>query len=149
MARKLRAVGRAYGAALGPLGFDMGAGPLILEHDAGLRKAIQAQGGKAWTDTILRVKGLEHPWVVWSTRAVVPADEDAEEFVYTILTRGSGVLVVALFPDPCEAFQAVLNTFEPDGVLLWDGPSAAAFEAARRDREFNADVEPHLREAMG
>lgn len=144
MARKLGAVGRAYGSALGPLGFDMGAGPLILEHDAGLKKAIQAQGGKAWTDTILRVKGLEHPWVVWSTRAVIPADEDAEEFVYTILTRGSGVLVIALFPDPCEAFQAVLHTFEPHQILCWDKASADAFSTARLDRPINEAIEHHL-----
>ena len=147
MARKLREVGHAYGSALGPLGFDMGAGPLILEHDAGLRKAMQAQGDKAWTDTILRVKGLEHPWVVWSTRAEVPADDDAEEFVYTILTRGSGVLVIALFPNPSAAFQAVLNTFEPKGVLVWDEASASAFQLARNDRELETDVEPHLQDA--
>lgn len=143
MARKLRAVGQTYGAALGSLGFEMGSGPLILEHDARLQKAVQSQGGKAWTDTILRVKGLEHPWVVWSTRAEVPADDDAEEFVYTILTRGSGVLVIALFPGPCEAFQAVLNTFMPESVLLWDNESKKAFRAACHDRPVGTDYEPH------
>ncbi|MGI9175652.1 MAG: UvrD-helicase domain-containing protein, partial [Rhodothermales bacterium] len=73
MARKLLAVGHAYGAALGDVGFPLGEGPLILEGDDGLRDAIRSQGGKAWADTILRVKGLERPWVVWSTRATVPA----------------------------------------------------------------------------
>ena len=143
MAQKLLAVGQAYGSALGDVGFPLEKGLLILESDDGLRDAIRKQGEKAWTDTILRVKGLEHPWVVWSTRAAVPAEEDVEEFVYTILTRGSGLVVVALFPEPCEAFQAVLHTFDPQCVLLWDEASAAAFNAARCDRPVNEEVEPH------
>ena len=143
MAHKLLAVGHAYGAALGDVGFSIGTGPLILEWDDGLCDAVRKRGGKAQTDTILRVKGLERPWVVWSTRAGVPAEEDVEEFVYTILTRGSGLVVVALFPDPCEAFQAVLHTFEPLRVLLWDKASADAFPIAQRDRPVDEDVEPH------
>lgn len=143
MARKLLAVGHAYGDSLGPVGFSIGAGPLILENDPGLRQAIQEEGGKAWTDTILRLKGLEHPWIVWSTQAEVPADDDAEEFVYTILTRGSCVLVIALFPNPCGAYQAVLNTLKPESVLLWDEASAVAFQAAQKDRALNTDIEPH------
>lgn len=144
MAAKLLAVARAYGEpSLGDVGFKIGEGPLIMEHDAGLRNAIKAQGGKAWADTILRVKGLEAPWVVWSTRAEIPADEDVEEYVYTILTRGAGVLTIALFPEPGDACCAVLNTFDPDRVICWDRASAEAFNRARRDRPINADVEPH------
>lgn len=143
MAEKLEAVGRAYGGALGDLGFKTAYGPLILEYDKGLESAIRERGGKARTDTILRVKGLEHPWVVWSTRTEVPTDEDVEEFAYTIMTRGSGVLVIALFPDPRPGYRAVLNTFDPECVLLWDSTSEAAFDAAREDRELSADVEPY------
>lgn len=143
MAGKLAEIEAAYGHALGSLGFSVSDGPLILEHDAALQKAMVARGGRARTDTILRVKGLERPYVVWSTRVALAADEEAEELVYTILTRGSGVVVIALFPDPCEAFQSVLNTFEPDAVLVWDQQSEAAFTAARHDRTMDMDVEPH------
>lgn len=142
MARKLLQIGKAYGAALGEVGFELGAGPMILESDDGLRNAIKAQGGAAWSDTILRVKGLERPWIIWSTRVAVPAAEDVEEFVYTILTRGSGLVVIALFPEPSEAFQAVLHTFERESVLLWDEASEAAFREARCDRPVDDEVEP-------
>ena len=135
MAAKLLSVGEAYGATLGEVGFAMGPGPLVLERDQALKAAVQAQGGRAWTDTILRLKGLEHPWVVWSTRTEVPAEDDAEEYVYTILTRGSGVVVVALFPEPCAAYRRVLRTFEPGSVLVWDAESEAAFETARERLE--------------
>src|SRR5690606_36854368 len=87
MANKLLEVAEADGQSVGELAFDIGKGPILLEWDQYLRDAAKERLGHAASDTILRLKGLEYPWVVWSRRTGVAADEDAEGYVYTILTR--------------------------------------------------------------
>ena len=44
--------------------------------------------------------------MVWSTRVPPESEEEAEELVYTILTRGARLLIVALFPETCDGLQA-------------------------------------------
>ncbi len=95
-----------------------------MERDAGLRDALQAKGIPAETDSILRLKGLEYGFVIWSTRATIPGEDDHLEYAYTILTRTSGMAVVALFPDVSDGVREVLATFEPEEVIYWDDRSA-------------------------
>ncbi|MEZ4702707.1 MAG: UvrD-helicase domain-containing protein [Rhodothermales bacterium] len=93
-------------------------------------------------DSVLRFKGLECTCVVWSTRVQVLNDEEAEEFVYTILTRTSGILIVALCPETRDIYKPILNTFDRNRLIFWDGVSWNRFKDFCVDRELHDDYEP-------
>ncbi len=123
MAEKICSIRGVYCLNDEQIGFDASP-PVIMERDQGLRDALQKRGVSAETDTILRLKGLEYGFVIWSTRATIPGEDDHLEYAYTILTRTSGMAVVALFPDASQGVREVLATFQREEVICWDEVSA-------------------------
>ena len=100
----------------------------ILEQDIGLYKALKAKGIEVRTDSILRLKGLEKRCIVWSTSADVNTDE-VLEFVYTILTRTSSVLILTLLDDSIDKYRSVLSLLKSENLIFWDQDSEAAFSS--------------------
>jgi len=94
---------------------------LILEKDKELQNALlKRKQGLGYVATILRVKGLEKKCVLWSTRINIDFSDKIRHYVYTILTRTSGVLIIALFGDECEEYKSIINEFNPDRLIIWD-----------------------------
>jgi DNA helicase-2/ATP-dependent DNA helicase PcrA len=98
----------------------------IMEKDSDLCRALNQSDCPAHTDTILRLKGLEKPFVVWSTKAEVTQVSDVEEFVYTILTRTSCLLIIALYPDIQQEFLPILKALNQPDLNFWDEESEDA-----------------------
>ena len=67
----------------------------VLEEDEALKDRVRQKlrGAGAFTKatlrstSVLKVKGMEFPWVVWSTRAASPESIDLQRLCYTILSR--------------------------------------------------------------
>lgn len=119
MAQKIKEIRNAYGFSLGDVGFELERCS-ILEKDVPLRRALTNIGVDAETNTIFRLKGLEKTCLLWSTRASPEDKHETEEIVYTILTRGARLLIVALFPNTCEEFKPIIDTFKRENIILWD-----------------------------
>lgn len=93
----------------------------ILEKDFDLSNAFNKwKNGICETDTILRLKGLEKKCIIWSTRAEIEDEEEAYNYVYTILTRTSSILIIALFPDIKEYARNCLRMLDTEKMILWD-----------------------------
>lgn len=92
----------------------------ILEKDPTLTTELRKQGISTETDTILRLKGLEKECVLWSTRAEIEFEKEVYEFIYTILTRTSSVLIVALFPETKSIYKRVIHLLRKDRIIFWD-----------------------------
>jgi hypothetical protein len=92
----------------------------ILEKDESLKNAIEQQGVRCETDTILKLKGLEKDCILWSTRIEIDDVNEIYEFVYTILTRTSCILIIALSDTTMSYYKKVINLLIRDKIILWD-----------------------------
>jgi len=92
----------------------------ILETDYELCKALRADKIVCETDTILKLKGLEKTCVLWNTRKDIAYREEVAEFVYTILSRTSGILIVALSQNTLPKYHRIINLLRKDRLILWD-----------------------------
>ena len=73
--------------------------------------------------------------VIWSTRAKNESDDDCLEFVYTILTRSSGLAVIAHFENATpDAYNVVLNTLDHGLLLPWDVQSCGVLRKMKRKK---------------
>jgi hypothetical protein len=99
----------------------------VLEWDVDLYSAInglaESKKSLATTNSILALKGLEKNCVVWSTRSRIGSDEDQFQFIYTILTRTTSLLIIAIFEEiPEHSKQAILK-LRRDRLICWDEAS--------------------------
>lgn len=124
MAGKIRDIIEAYGH------FDL-TEKCILEKDELLQNEL-----KIPTDTVLRLKGLEKHCVIWSTRAPIEFKKEKFEFVYTILSRTSCLLIIALFDDQDnldsrtqEVFKEAISLLRQDRVIFWDKETKDSFKS--------------------
>jgi hypothetical protein len=93
----------------------------ILEKDYDLRNKLESKRSNiSFTDTILRLKGMEKTCILWSTRVNIPDADEIFEFVYTIMTRTSGILIIAIFDDILEEYKNVLRLLRKDRLIIWD-----------------------------
>lgn len=92
----------------------------ILEKDRDLYNSLSGINVECETDTILRLKGLEKDCILWSTRKSINDDKEVYEFVYTILTRTSCILIIALSDSTQDNFKKVINLLDRDKLILWD-----------------------------
>ncbi len=93
----------------------------ILEKDKSLRdELLKIVKDLAETDTILRLKGMEKTCVLWSTKIKIEDEDEINNFIYTILTRTSGLLIIALYTSIDRRYVDVLKQFRSDRVLVWD-----------------------------
>ena len=92
----------------------------ILEKDPALTQELRNLNITTETDTILRLKGLEKECILWSTRAEIEFEKEVYEFIYTILTRTSSILIVALFNETKPIYKRVINLLRKDRIIFWD-----------------------------
>jgi hypothetical protein len=96
----------------------------ILEKDFDLqRELLSRKNNVAETDTILKIKGLEKRCVVWSTRINVEKKEELVNFVYTILTRTSSILIIAVFPEMDSDVIDMVKKLKKNRLIFWDDSS--------------------------
>jgi len=107
----------------------------ILESDADIYKALKAVNIACETDTILRLKGLEKTCVLWSTRKDIEYKDEVAEFVYTILSRTSGILLIILTTQTLIKYHKIINLLRKDRVIFWDIESKKNFDIFCRNAQ--------------
>ena len=95
----------------------------ILEIDNELCRSLQKIGVPTSTDSVLRIKGLEKECVLWSVRQNIEDNNEAAETVYTILTRTSCILIIALSGNISDTYKEIIGTFDVERLLFWDQES--------------------------
>ena len=102
----------------------------VMERDSLLQRALKERLNDdipTETETILKLKGLEKTCVVWSTRAAIEHQGEVFEFIYTVLTRTSCLLLITLTPDMQEMYLPVLQQLRADRLIFWDAESSQQF----------------------
>ena len=93
----------------------------ILEKDTSLQRSlIIKKGNIAFPDTILRLKGMEKNCILWSTKIEITDADEIYNFVYTIMTRTSGILIIAIYNNINYTFKEVINLLRKDRIIIWD-----------------------------
>lgn len=111
------------------------------EVDVGLARALEGvlpARVRLEKASMNQIKGLERPCVVWSTGARIATDESVAEWIYTILTRATSLVVIALSPSTPENVRSVVASLRADRLLFWTSEAERAFEALMAGGE--ADV---------
>lgn len=109
----------------------------ILEKDINLSVALNSiKNNIATTDTVLRLKGLEKKLVVWSSKSKIDSSEEVRNFIYTIFTRTSGLLIIAIFPEICDDYKEIIKSIRRDRIILWDEITSNKFQELITE-EFN------------
>jgi DNA helicase-2/ATP-dependent DNA helicase PcrA len=100
---------------------------LAHQHN-GNRTSISARVEK---DTMLEIKGLERSVVLWNSKMAVNriAASDVAEWVYTILTRTTGLLVIALSIGTPPEVRDLITCLRRDRLLFWDRAAEERFDA--------------------
>jgi DNA helicase-2/ATP-dependent DNA helicase PcrA len=122
----------------------------IFETDNDLVNELNAIGIKATASVVQRTKGLEMPFVVWYTKRNVATEKEIEEFVYTILTRTTNILIVAVLDSMMIKYFDIINNLEKDRIILWDQVSENAynficdkkFDSAVSENEEDEEIDP-------
>lgn len=92
----------------------------LFERDHELSEELKKHGLDIATDIILKAKGLEYSCVIWSSRVRADTNLEQQEFAYTIFTRTSSILIIAVF-DPIDAeLKDITKHFEPRKSIYWD-----------------------------
>lgn len=113
----------------------------ILEKDSLLSQALNQLGVRAETDTILRLKGLEKRCIIWSTRANIEYEKEVFEFVYTILSRTSAILIIALSDNSLPVFKPVIGKFNSNRLILWDTETENKFATFCESIEIQPNID--------
>ena len=100
----------------------------ILERDNGLAQALNQLKVPSRTETILKLKGMEMECILWSTQARIEDEEEKWQFVYTILTRTSSLLIIGVTPDRCGAYDEILKTLRKGRLIFWDHDTESTLE---------------------
>lgn len=99
----------------------------IFERDSQLKAILNQADIEASDETILKAKGMEKPCVLWSTRMPIQSDNESDEFVYTILTRTSSVLIISITDNTISAFVEILKVLNPKRLIFFDRESENKF----------------------
>lgn len=99
----------------------------VFERDDILHLKLILNGISATSETILKAKGLEKQCVIWSTRVPVDTEKEIDEFIYTILTRTSAVLIIVLSSNIQPSYIDILKTFDRARLIYWDSSSKSKF----------------------
>jgi hypothetical protein len=113
----------------------------ILESDGEIYKALKAVNVACETDTILRLKGLEKTCVLWSTRQDIEYKDEVAEFVYTILSRTSGILLIVLTTQTLKKYHKIIKLLRKDRLILWDTDTKNNFETFCNDTDETTTTE--------
>jgi hypothetical protein len=99
----------------------------ILEKDIELQREIVKRDLVAETDTILSLKGLEKECVLWSTRIPLEFEREVFEFAYTIVTRTSCILIVAITDKTQNVYKKILGLLNNERLIMWDKETEQKF----------------------
>lgn len=99
----------------------------ILEKDIELQREIVKRDLIAETDTILSLKGLEKECVLWSTRIPLEFEREVFEFAYTIVTRTSCILIVAITAKTQNVYKKILGLLNNERLIMWDRETEQKF----------------------
>lgn len=99
----------------------------IFEKDERLKNIILETGIEVNTETILRAKGMEKPCVLWSTREKVISDNEIWEYVYTILTRASALLIIVISESTIPEYRNILSKLDLERIIFYDEHSKNKF----------------------
>jgi hypothetical protein len=97
------------------------------EKDELLKNAIIARNIDAETDTILSLKGLEKECVLWSTRIPLEFEREVFEFSYTIVTRTSCILIIAITDNTQNVYKKILGLLNNERLIMWDRETEQKF----------------------
>ena len=111
----------------------------ILERDYQLQNALINRSINIDTDSILSLKGLEKECVIWATYVPLEFENEAFEFAYTIVTRTSGILIIAITDLSQDVYKKVLGLLNPERLIFWDRSS---------EDKFNTFCETYIAEAI-
>jgi hypothetical protein len=110
----------------------------ILEKDPLLARALRERDVPAVeTETILKLKGLEKTCVVWSTNTLIEHRGEVFEFIYTILTRTSCLLIITLTPETAPLYIPLIKELRSDRLICWDKQSTEQFQQLKQQVEPN------------
>lgn len=99
----------------------------ILEKDIELQLEIVKRDLIAETDTILSLKGLEKECVLWSTRISLEFEREVFEFAYTIVTRTSCILIIAITDKTQNVYKKILGLLNNERLIMWDRETEQKF----------------------
>jgi DNA helicase-2/ATP-dependent DNA helicase PcrA len=99
----------------------------ILEKDRKLCSLLTESGIDCETDSVLKLKGLEKECIVWSTSRVVEFEKEIKEFVYTILTRTSCLLIIAFDDNISDNFLGIFSLLNRERIIFFDQESETNF----------------------
>jgi DNA helicase-2/ATP-dependent DNA helicase PcrA len=99
----------------------------ILEKDIELQREIVRRNIVTETDTILSLKGLEKECVLWSTRIPLEFEREVFEFAYTIVTRTSCILIIAITDKTQNVYKKILGLLNRERLIMWDGETEQKF----------------------
>lgn len=103
----------------------------IMEKDENLCREVRQPGLPVETTTILRLKGLEKEFIVWSLQADIEYEDEVMEFAYTIMTRTNCMLVIVMTDAAKEIYIPVLQLLRKDRLIFWDEETESAYIATR------------------
>jgi len=89
--------------------------------------------GTVQIESMLKIKGLERPIVVWNTRMTSSYARASElnEWIYTILTRTTGLLVIALSVHTPDEIRTAVAALRRDRLLFWNKAAETRFDEWR------------------
>ena len=88
-------------------------------------------------DSVLRIKGLEMPFVVWFSMKNPEEDNLLEtlEFSYTAMTRTSAVLFIAASDETTTHNMKPLRLLCPNLLLTWDEESKKYLDSLKNENK--------------
>lgn len=103
----------------------------IAEASAGVAPQLQKAFPNDAVDaeSMRAIKGLERPVVIWPTSCLMGASSTAAEWIYTILTRTTTLLVIVLQANTDPRVVEAVQHLRRDRLLFWDRSDEEAFDA--------------------
>lgn len=79
-----------------------------------------------------KIKGLERPLVAWSTQTNIPRRETEAEWVYTVLTRTTGVVVIAISQNTDARLRSIVGRLREDRLMFWSEKAHQEFRECQK-----------------
>jgi hypothetical protein len=117
----------------------------ILERDTFLCEALTKIEIPCETDTVLKLKGLEKTCILWATWKSFIHKQEVDEFVYTLVSRTTGILIIALMNQSIAKYNTFINLLRKDRIILWDMETQNNFDRfCKNNQEYPMGVDELL-----
>lgn len=125
----------------------------LFERDIEFTDELRKLGIEIETDIILKSKGLEYSCVVWSSRVRADTKLEQQEFAYTIFTRTSSILIIAVFDAIDTELKDITKIFESRKSIYWDNETGSHMNTIHAAQQINegddTDTSPEIDEIAG